>query len=167
MAPGGMVPVWADSFTWEGLRAVRRKWPRILIVKGIMDPRDAILAADLGVDGIVVSNHGGRQLDSVLSGIDALPEVVDEVGSELEVFVDGGVRRGSDVVKALALGARAAMIGRPVLWGLAAGGEQGVRDVLEMFRREIALAMTLAGCSGCGSVTRDHVQDGPAPISPP
>jgi isopentenyl diphosphate isomerase/L-lactate dehydrogenase-like FMN-dependent dehydrogenase len=89
--------------------------------------------------------------------------VVDEVGAELEVFVDGGVRRGTDVLKALALGARAAMIGRPVLWGLAAAGEQGVRDVLEMFHREIALAMTLAGCADCGQVTREHVQRGSAP----
>src|SRR5207245_5286634 len=116
------------------------------------------LAVDAGVDGIVVSNHAGRQLDTVLAGIDALPEVVDEVAGEAEVFVDGGIRRGTDVIKALALGARAALIGRPVLWGLAAGGEDGVRDVLEMFQREIALAMVLAGCARCGSVTRDHVQ---------
>jgi 4-hydroxymandelate oxidase len=83
----------------------------------------------------------------------------------VEVFVDGGVRRGTDVLKALALGARAALIGRPVLWGLAAGGEQGVRDVLEIFRREIALGMQLLGCAGCGTITRSHVQQGPAPGS--
>jgi isopentenyl diphosphate isomerase/L-lactate dehydrogenase-like FMN-dependent dehydrogenase len=91
--------------------------------------------------------------------------VVDEVGDAAEVYVDGGVRRGTDVLKALALGARAALIGRPVLWGLAAGGEQGVRDVLEIFRREIALGMQLLGCAGCGEITRGHVQQGPQPGS--
>jgi isopentenyl diphosphate isomerase/L-lactate dehydrogenase-like FMN-dependent dehydrogenase len=170
--PSGATPAEVFSLiesclAWRDLEKLRGMSDLPLLVKGVLTREDARLAADAGVDGIVVSNHGGRQLDTVLAGIDALPEVVDEVGGEVEVFVDGGVRRGSDVVKALALGARAAMIGRPALWGLAAGGEQGVRDVLEMFRREIALAMTLAGCSGCASVTRDHVQDGPAPISPP
>jgi isopentenyl diphosphate isomerase/L-lactate dehydrogenase-like FMN-dependent dehydrogenase len=170
--PSGATPAEVFSLiesrlTWRDLEKLRGMSDLPLLVKGVLTREDARLAADAGVDGIVVSNHGGRQLDTVLAGIDALPEVADEVGGEVEVFVDGGVRRGSDVVKALALGARAAMIGRPVLWGLAAGGEQGVRDVLEMFHREIALAMTLAGCSGCGSVTRDQVQDGPAPISPP
>jgi isopentenyl diphosphate isomerase/L-lactate dehydrogenase-like FMN-dependent dehydrogenase len=147
-----------SCLSWRDLERLRGMSDLPLIVKGVLTREDARLAADAGVDGIVVSNHGGRQLDSVLAGIDALPEVADEVGAEVEVFVDGGVRRGTDVLKALALGARAAMIGRPVLWGLAAGGEQGVRDVLEMFRREIELAMVLAGCVGCGSVTRDHVQ---------
>ena len=147
-----------SCLTWRDLERLRGMSDLPLVVKGVLTREDAHLAAGAGVDGIVVSNHGGRQLDSVLAGIDALPEVVDEVGSEVEVFVDGGVRRGTDVLKALALGARAAMIGRPVLWGLAAGGEQGVRDVLKMFRREIELAMVLAGCAGCGSVTRDHVQ---------
>jgi isopentenyl diphosphate isomerase/L-lactate dehydrogenase-like FMN-dependent dehydrogenase len=134
-------------------------------VKGLLTREDARLAVDAGVDGIIVSNHAGRQLDTVLAGIDALPEVVDEVGGEVELFVDGGVRRGTDVLKAVALGAKAALIGRPVLWGLAAGGEQGVRDVLEIFRREIALGMQLLGCAGCGEVTRAHVQQGPAPGS--
>jgi isopentenyl diphosphate isomerase/L-lactate dehydrogenase-like FMN-dependent dehydrogenase len=136
-----------------------------VLVKGLLTREDARLAVDAGIDGIIVSNHAGRQLDTVLAGIDALPEVVDEVGDSAEVFVDGGVRRGTDVLKALALGARAALIGRPVLWGLAAGGEQGVRDVLEIFRREIALGMQLLGCAGCGEVTRAHVQHGPTPSS--
>jgi 4-hydroxymandelate oxidase len=147
-----------SCLTWRDLERLRGISDMPLLVKGVLTREDARLAVDSGADGIVVSNHGGRQLDTVLAGIDALPEVVDEVGSECEVFVDGGVRRGTDVLKALALGARAAMIGRPVLWGLAAGGEQGVRDVLEMFRREIELAMVLAGCAACGSVTREHVQ---------
>jgi isopentenyl diphosphate isomerase/L-lactate dehydrogenase-like FMN-dependent dehydrogenase len=166
--PSGATPAEVFSLiesclTWHDLERLRGLSDLPLLVKGVLTREDARLAADAGADGVVVSNHGGRQLDTVLAGIDALPEVVEEVGGELEVFVDGGVRRGSDVVKALALGARAAMIGRPVLWGLAAGGEQGVTDVLEMFRREIALAMSLAGCAGCGTVTRDHVQQGPDP----
>jgi isopentenyl diphosphate isomerase/L-lactate dehydrogenase-like FMN-dependent dehydrogenase len=152
-----------SALTWRDLEKLRGMSELPLLVKGILTREDARLAADAGVDGIVVSNHGGRQLDTSLAAIDALPEVVDEVGAELEVFVDGGVRRGTDVLKALALGARAAMIGRPVLWGLAAAGEQGVRDVLEMFHREITLAMTLAGCADCGQVTREHVQRGSAP----
>jgi isopentenyl diphosphate isomerase/L-lactate dehydrogenase-like FMN-dependent dehydrogenase len=152
-----------SALTWRDLEKLRGMSELPLLVKGILTREDARLAADAGVDGIVVSNHGGRQLDTSLAAIDALPEVVDEVGAELEVFVDGGVRRGTDVLKALALGARAAMIGRPVLWGLGAAGEQGVRDVLEIFHREIALAMTLAGCADCGQVTREHVQRGSAP----
>src|SRR5437763_7772885 len=147
-----------SCLTWRDLERLRGMSDLPLVVKGVRTREDAHLAAAAGGGGLVGSNHGGRQLDSVLAGIDALPEVVDEVSSEVEVFVDGGVRRGTDVLKALALGARAAMIGRPVLWGLAAGGEQGVRDVLEMLRREIELAMVLAGCVGCGAVTRGHVQ---------
>jgi isopentenyl diphosphate isomerase/L-lactate dehydrogenase-like FMN-dependent dehydrogenase len=160
--PSGATPAEVFSLiesrlTWRDLEKLRGMSDLPLVVKGVLTREDARLAVDAGVDAVVVSNHGGRQLDTVLAGIDALPEVVDEVGAETEVFVDGGVRRGTDVVKALALGARAAMIGRPVLWGLAAGGENGVRDVLEMFKREIALAMVLAGCADCASVTRDHV----------
>jgi isopentenyl diphosphate isomerase/L-lactate dehydrogenase-like FMN-dependent dehydrogenase len=136
-----------------------------LLVKGLLTREDARMAVDAGVDGIIVSNHAGRQLDTVLAGIDALPEVVDEVGDAVEVFVDGGVRRGTDVLKALALGARAALIGRPILWGLAAGGEQGVRDVLEIFRREIELGIQLLGCAACGEISRAHVQYGPVPGS--
>src|SRR4051794_6958465 len=152
-----------SCLTWRDLERLRGLSDLPLVVKGLLTREDARLAVDAGVDGIVVSNHAGRQLDTVLAGIDALPEVVDEVAGEVEVFVDGGVRRGTDVIKALALGARAAMIGRPVLWGLAAGGQQGVADVLELFRREIALGMQLLGCAGCDSITRSHVQFGPDP----
>src|SRR5206468_10318359 len=154
-----------SCLTWRDLEKLRGMSDLPLLVKGVLTREDARLAVDAGVDGIVVSNHAGRQLDTVLAGIDALPEVVDEVGSEVEVFVDGGVRRGTDVLKALALGARAAMIGRPVLWGLAAGGAQGVTEVLEMFRREIALGMQLRGCACCGAIERSHVQRGPDPAS--
>jgi isopentenyl diphosphate isomerase/L-lactate dehydrogenase-like FMN-dependent dehydrogenase len=154
-----------SCLTWKDLEKLRGMSDLPLLVKGLLTREDARLAVDAGVDGIVVSNHAGRQLDTVLAGIDALPEVVDEVGGEVEVFVDGGVRRGTDVIKALALGARAALIGRPVLWGLAAGGEDGVRDVLEIFRREITLGMQLIGCAGCATISRSHVQFGPEPAA--
>ena len=152
-----------SCLTWRDLEKLRGMSDLPILVKGLLTREDARLAADAGVDGIVVSNHAGRQLDTVLAGIDALPEVVDEVGNEVEVLVDGGVRRGTDVLKALALGAKAAMIGRPVLWGLAANGQAGVADVLEIFRREIALGMQLLGCAGCGQISRAHVQQGPDP----
>jgi isopentenyl diphosphate isomerase/L-lactate dehydrogenase-like FMN-dependent dehydrogenase len=168
--PSGATPAEVFSLiesclTWRDLEKLRGMSDLPLVVKGLLTREDARLAVDAGVDGIIVSNHAGRQLDTVLAGIDALPEVVDEVADAVEIFVDGGVRRGTDVLKAVALGARAALIGRPVLWGLAAGGEDGVRDVLEIFRREIALGMQLLGCAGCGEVTRAHVQQGPDPDS--
>ena len=168
--PSGATPAEVFSLiesclTWRDLERLRGMSDLPVLVKGLLTREDAHLAVEAGVEGIIVSNHAGRQLDTVLAGIDALPEVVDEVGDAAEVYVDGGVRRGTDVLKALALGARAALIGRPVLWGLAAGGEQGVRDVLEIFRREIALGMQLLGCAGCGEITRAHVQQGPKPGS--
>jgi isopentenyl diphosphate isomerase/L-lactate dehydrogenase-like FMN-dependent dehydrogenase len=152
-----------SCLTWRDLERLRGMSDLPLLVKGLLTREDARLAVDAGIDGIIVSNHAGRQLDTVLAGIDALPEVVDEVADAVEVFVDGGVRRGTDVLKAVALGARAALIGRPVLWGLAAGGEDGVREVLEIFRREIELGMQLLGCAGCREITRAHVQQGPNP----
>ena len=128
-----------------------------VIVKGIVRGDDAMLAVDHGASAIVVSNHGGRQLDTSIPSITALPEVVDAVGAKAEVYVDGGIRRGTDVVKALALGARAVLIGRPVLWGLAVDGEVGVRAVLELLRQEIDLAMGLCGTPSVSDVTRDFV----------
>ena len=168
--PSGATPAEVFSLvesclTWRDLERLRGLSDLPILVKGLLTREDARLAVDAGVDGIVVSNHAGRQLDTVLAGIDALPEVVDEVGGEVEVLVDGGVRRGTDVIKALALGARAAMIGRPVLWGLAANGQDGVRDVLEIFKREIALGMQLLGCAGCEAIGRTHIQHGPEPGS--
>ena len=146
------------SLTWRDLERLAGMSDLPVVVKGVLTREDARLAADAGVAGVWVSNHGGRQLDTVLSGIDALPEVADEVAAEVEVLVDGGVRRGTDVVKALALGAKAACIGRPVIWGLAAGGEAGVARVLELLRQEVALALVLAGCASPGAVTGEHVQ---------
>jgi isopentenyl diphosphate isomerase/L-lactate dehydrogenase-like FMN-dependent dehydrogenase len=145
------------TLTWRDLERIRGLCDLPLLVKGVLTEEDARLACEAGVDGIVVSNHGGRQLDGVAATIDALPEVVDAAEGRVEVFVDGGIRRGTDVVKALALGARAAMVGRPVLWGLAAAGEEGARHVLELLRDELELALLLSGCPTPADVTSAHV----------
>jgi isopentenyl diphosphate isomerase/L-lactate dehydrogenase-like FMN-dependent dehydrogenase len=142
------------AVTWDDIGWLRSITSLPLLVKGILTAEDARLAVEHGVAGVVVSNHGGRQLDSVPAAIDALPEVVDAVAGRAEVFMDGGVRRGTDVVKALALGAKAAMIGRPYLWGLAVDGEAGVRRVLELLRIELELAMGLCGCRNVGEIGR-------------
>jgi 4-hydroxymandelate oxidase len=134
------------SVTWADIEWLRSVSSLPLILKGVMTAEDAQLATEHGLDALIVSNHGGRQLDGTRATVSALPEVVDAVDGRLEVLVDGGIRRGSDILKALALGARAVLIGRPVLWGLAAGGEQGVRAVLDMLRRELDVAMAIAGC---------------------
>jgi len=128
-----------------------------VVVKGIVRGDDAKRAVDHGAAAIVVSNHGGRQLDTSIAAIRALPDVVSAVGERCEVYVDGGVRRGTDVIKALALGARAALVGRPVLWGLAVNGEDGVTSALSLLREEIDLAMALSGCRNVAEVTRDLV----------
>jgi isopentenyl diphosphate isomerase/L-lactate dehydrogenase-like FMN-dependent dehydrogenase len=146
------------SLTWGDLDELRALSPLPLVLKGIQTAEDAALACEHGVDAIVVSNHGGRQLDAVAATAELLPEVVEAVAGRLEVYVDGGVRRGSDVVKALALGARAALAGRAPLWGLAYEGETGARRVLELLRDEIELALALCGCTAPGSVTREHVR---------
>jgi isopentenyl diphosphate isomerase/L-lactate dehydrogenase-like FMN-dependent dehydrogenase len=127
------------------------------VVKGILTGEDATLAVEHGADALVVSNHGGRQLDGAVATMDALPEVVAAVDRRCEVYVDGGVRRGTDVLKALALGARAVLLGRPVLWGLAAGGQEGVGEVLALLRAEIELAMMLAGRPTLASIDRSLV----------
>ena len=145
------------SLTWEDLPFLRERTRLPILLKGILHPDDATRAVEAGMDGIVVSNHGGRQLDGVAATIQVLPEVVEAVEGRAEVFVDGGVRRGTDVVKALALGARAAMVGRPVLWGLAGGGEEGARHVLELLRDEVELALLLCGCPTPADVTPAHI----------
>jgi 4-hydroxymandelate oxidase len=126
-----------------------------LVVKGVVRGDDAARAVDEGAAAVIVSNHGGRQLDGAPATLDVLPEVVDEVAGRAEVYLDGGVRRGVDVLKALALGARAVLVGRPVLWGLAAGGEAGARRALELLRVELDLAMALAGVPAAAAVPRD------------
>jgi isopentenyl diphosphate isomerase/L-lactate dehydrogenase-like FMN-dependent dehydrogenase len=126
-------------------------------VKGLLTAEDAELACDHGAAGVVVSNHGGRQLDGVGASLDALPEVVEAVDGRAEVFLDGGVRRGADVLKALALGARATLVGRAPLYGLGTRGEAGVRHVLELLHAEIELGLSLLGCPEPGAVTRAHI----------
>jgi len=133
------------TFSWGDLEWIREHWPGTVYVKGLLDPQDALRAVALGCDGVVVSNHGGRQLDHSLAALDALPPIVAAVGDRAEVLLDGGVRRGTDVVKALALGARAVLIGRPQIYGLIVGRERGVVDVLEIFRAELDRALTLMG----------------------
>jgi isopentenyl diphosphate isomerase/L-lactate dehydrogenase-like FMN-dependent dehydrogenase len=143
---GRAIEATARSITEAEIRFIREQWQGPLLIKGVMRSEECKRLVDLGVDGIVVSNHGARQLDSTPATIESLPEVVKAVDGAVEVFVDGGFRRGVDVVKALALGARAAMIGRPYLYGLAVDGEAGVGHVLEMLRTEIDQTMALLGC---------------------
>ncbi len=147
-----------STLTWRDLEWLRSISPLPLVVKGVLTAEDALLAAEHGAAGIVVSNHGGRQLDGVPAALDVLPEVAEAVGERVEVLVDGGIRRGTDVLKALALGARAALAGRAVLWGLAAGGEEGVVQVLTLLRDEIASGLMLLGCARPDDVTRTHVR---------
>ena len=132
-------------------------WPHTLIVKGILHPQDAMLAADCGADAVVVSNHGGRNLDSSMAPIEALPEVVDAVGKRITVIVDSGFRRGSDVVKALALGAKAVLVGRSTLYGTAAGGEVGAARAIEIFREEIDRVLALLGCPSIAALNREYL----------
>jgi 4-hydroxymandelate oxidase len=148
------------SVTWADVEWLRSLSDLPIVLKGIVTAEDASLAANVEVDGIVVSNHGGRQLDGTIATMDALPEAVDASGA-CEVYVDGGVRRGSDVLKALALGARAVLVGRPVLWGLAVGGEAGVRRVLRLLAQDLDVAMAIAGCRTIDEITPALVRPAP------
>lgn len=151
--PVGRSIVRNDSLNWDDLRALRRVWPHKLLVKGVLHPADATLAADCGADGVVVSNHGGRNLDGAISPIEALPPVLDAVGQRIAVLVDSGFRRGSDVVKALAMGAHAVQIGRPMLYGTAAGGEAGAARAISILRDEIDRVMAQLGCNHIGELS--------------
>jgi len=157
----GLAAYFADlldpSLSWDAISWLRSITKLPLLVKGIVRADDAARAVAEGAAGIVVSNHGGRQLDSSPATIDVLARCVDAVAGRGEVLVDGGVRRGADVIKALALGARAVLVGRPVLWGLAAGGRAGVATALGILRRELDLAMALCGCPNVTAITRDLV----------
>jgi len=160
---GGITPkqVFDDisaSLTWHDLERICSESGLPLLVKGVLTAEDAELACRHGASGIVVSNHGGRQLDGVPATLDVLEEVVEAVDGRVEVLVDGGVRRGTDVIKALALGAQAVLAGRAVLWGLAADGEAGARRVLELLQAEILGALQLVGCTSPAAVTRQHVR---------
>ena len=142
----GRMPTLLDpAMSWEDVDALRRQWKGPLILKGVLSPDEAAMAAERGVDGVIVSNHGGRQLDGAVASFDVLPRIREALPESTELLVDGGVRRGADVVKALALGARACLIGRPQLWGLAVAGEAGVAHVLDIYRREIDRVMGLCG----------------------
>lgn len=145
------------TLTWADLAELRALSTLPLVLKGIQTGEDAALACEHGADAIVVSNHGGRQLDAVAPTAELLPEVVDAVAGRIEIYVDGGLRRGSDVVKALALGARAVLAGRAPLWGLACGGEAGATSVLELLRDEIELALALCGCTSPDRVSPAHL----------
>jgi isopentenyl diphosphate isomerase/L-lactate dehydrogenase-like FMN-dependent dehydrogenase len=162
--PGtGLGAVTDKALTWRDLEWLRSVTHLPLVVKGILTAEDAELACDHGASGVVVSNHGGRQLDGVSASLDALTEVVEIVDGRAEVFLDGGIRRGADVLKALALGAQATLAGRAALYALGARGEAGVRHVLELLKAEIELGLSLLGCPEPGAVTRAHIA--PAPPS--
>jgi L-lactate dehydrogenase (cytochrome) len=149
--------------TWADLAWLREHWDGPLLIKGILTADDARQAVSAGAAGVMVSNHGGRQLDHAPSTIRALPRVVDAVGSDAEVYLDGGVRRGSDVVKALALGARACLVGRPLAYGLGVAGEVGAARVLSILRSELATALALAGCASVTALDTSWVRPrGPA-----
>jgi isopentenyl diphosphate isomerase/L-lactate dehydrogenase-like FMN-dependent dehydrogenase len=144
------------SISWEDLPWIRSQAPGLpVLVKGVLTAEDALLAVEAGVDGIVVSNHGGRQLDGSPASLDALPEIVSAVAGRVPVLMDGGVRRGTDVLKALALGAEAVLVARPTCWGLVADGEDGVRKVLELLRAEFENVMAIAGCRTVADIGRD------------
>ncbi|HEV2238581.1 MAG TPA: alpha-hydroxy acid oxidase [Ktedonobacterales bacterium] len=146
------------TLTWEAIAWLRSITTLPIVLKGILTAEDAALGVAHGADAIVVSNHGGRQLDTTIAPIEALPEVVAAVNGRCEVYVDGGIRRGTDVLKALALGARAVFVGRPILWGLAVGGADGVAHVLALLRHELEVDMALAGCPALASVGRSLVR---------
>jgi 4-hydroxymandelate oxidase len=146
------------TFDWDELAWLRSVCPVPLLVKGVLRADDALRAVDAGCDGVWVSNHGGRQLDTSVTAADALPAIADAVGSRTVLVVDGGVRRGIDVLKGLALGADLVAIGRPALWGLAVDGADGVQHVIELLRDELSLAMALAGCSSLAEITHDLLQ---------
>ena len=144
-----------DSLCWDDIRIFRDKWPGILMIKGINRPDDAVRAIEYGVDGVIVSNHGGRNMDSAVASIDALPEVAEAVGERLTVILDSGVRRGSDIAKALALGAKAVLTGRATLYGTAVGGEAGAFKAISLIRNELDKTMAYTGCRSVDEVTTD------------
>jgi L-lactate dehydrogenase (cytochrome) len=171
--PGARSPAafrdWVDaqfdpSVTWDDIAWVRENWTGRLLVKGVLDPEDARRALEVGVDGVVVSNHGGRQLDSVPSTVRALPDVVEAIGGQAEVLVDGGVRTGLDVVKMVALGAKAVLIGRAWAWSVAAGGEAAVRHMLAILKADIDVALGLTGRRAFADVDRSSLYQAGDPV---
>ncbi|HEX8100542.1 MAG TPA: lactate 2-monooxygenase [Actinomycetota bacterium] len=150
------IQVFSDpTVTWDNLGFLRERTGLPIFLKGILHPDDARRAADLGMDGVIVSNHGGRQVDGAIAALDALPAIVEAVGARIPVLMDSGIRSGADGFKALALGARAVLLGRPYVWGLAVGGENGVRTVLRSFLAELDLTLALSGYRSIEEVTSE------------
>ena len=161
---GRLASMLDPALNWDDVRELRERWKGPLLLKGVLHPDEARQAAALGVDGLIVSNHGGRQLDGAISSFEALPGIVAAVRTDhpsLPILIDGGIRRGTDLVKALAMGASAGLIGRPQLWGLAVAGEAGVAHVLDIYRREIDRAMGLLGASRIGELGPELLADAP------
>ncbi|TMV08369.1 alpha-hydroxy acid oxidase [Arenibacterium halophilum] len=156
----------APEQTWEVLRRVRAAWDGPLAVKGVLTPEDARRCADLGADGVIVSNHGGRQLDHAPASVDMLPHVVDAVGDRMEVLIDSGIRRGSDIAKALCLGAKATLFGRPAMFGVAAGGQAGAEKVIDIYRQELSLVMGMMGWTSLGDASPERLFDLMNPVAP-
>jgi L-lactate dehydrogenase (cytochrome)/(S)-mandelate dehydrogenase len=144
--------------SWSDVEWLRGIWPGPLLLKGVLHPAEARRAVEVGLDGVIVSNHGGRQLDGAISSLEALPDVVAAVDGRIPVLIDGGVRRGAQVLKALSLGATACLVGRPHLWGVAVGGQEGVARVLELFRRDIDRALALLGWEGVTAIDRSAIR---------
>jgi isopentenyl diphosphate isomerase/L-lactate dehydrogenase-like FMN-dependent dehydrogenase len=161
MTPREFASLIDPELSWEDIERFASESPLPVILKGVLTPEDAVLAAEHGARAVIVSNHGGRQLDTVLSGADALPPIAEAVGDRVELLVDGGIRRGTDVLKALALGARAVMIGRPALWGLAVDGTAGATRVLEILLNEFDAALALSGAGSARAIDSRYVCAGP------
>ena len=166
ITPASAAELIDPRLTWRDLEWLRETSALPVIAKGILSPEDARLACEHGCSAVVVSNHGGRQLDRAIASLDALPDVVEAVDGRAEVLMDSGIRRGSDVAIALALGARAVFVGRPAMWGLAARGADGVQHVLELMRDELALALALLGCPSPAELDRSRLVPGPPPPPP-
>jgi L-lactate dehydrogenase (cytochrome) len=145
--------------SWEDLRWIRELWPGPIVAKGVLTGEDARRAVDEGASAVVVSNHGGRQLDGVSASLRALPEIVAAVGGQIEVLMDGGVRRGGDIAKAVCLGARAVLIGRPYAYGLAAAGEAGVARAIKILKDDLDLTLTLLGCPSIDALDASYIGD--------
>jgi len=156
-AYGGTKETRSDSLCWDDLKALRDIWPGKLLVKGLLHPDDAEQSVELGADGVIVSNHGGRNCDAAPSPIEVLPAIVKAVGDRSTVLFDSGVRRGSDVVKALALGAQMVLVGRSTLYGTAAAGEAGAARALDIYRGEISRAMAQIACNKVSEIGPQHV----------
>jgi len=154
------------ALNWKDVEWIKKYWPGKLVIKGILDTEDAKMAVKLGADAIVVSNHGGRQLDGTSSSIAMLPRVVDTVGSDTEILFDGGIRTGADILRALALGARACMVGRAFVWGLGAGGQEGVAKAIDILKKELSVTMALTGVGRISEIDGRVIEGGVAKKKP-